>query len=86
MSSKFFELAQRSKGPIQHHATVGDKSAPKRLQIFFSVESRQRFVITEEKVGTNGRQFTELKEEAPGKSLLAIQGECEHLLMSELLN
>lgn len=82
--SMFFELAKRANGRIQHHSTVGGEFGSKRLQIYFSVESRQRFVITEERVGKSGRHFTNLKEEPPGKSLLVIQGECEHVLASEL--
>ena len=81
MSSLFFKLASLAKGGrIEHHRTVGNKNSPKRLQIFFSIESRQRFIMTEEKVGAKGKQFTQLREERLGKSLIAIEGECEREL------
>ncbi|EPR7484017.1 TPA: hypothetical protein ACGSTL_001325 [Vibrio parahaemolyticus] len=76
MASLHLELAKCCKGPIEHHRTVGNKQASKRLHIYFSIESRQRFVMTEEKTN-EGRQFSELREEQPGKSLIAIEGECE---------
>ncbi|HBC3591531.1 TPA: hypothetical protein KDZ08_003366 [Vibrio parahaemolyticus] len=75
MASLMFQLASSCKGRIERHRTVGDKHAPKRMHIYFSLDSRQRFVMTEEKT-KQGREFTELREEQLGKSLCAIEGEC----------
>ncbi|HHY0525246.1 TPA: hypothetical protein ACVU4L_001901 [Vibrio parahaemolyticus] len=75
MASLMFQLASSCKGRIERHRTVGDKNAPKRMHIYFSLDSRQRFVMTEEKT-KQGREFTELREEQLGKSLCAIEGEC----------
>lgn len=79
MASMHFELAKKCKGRIEHHRTVGSKQAEKRLHIYFSIESRQRFVMTEENTD-EGRKFSQLREEQPGKSLIAIEGECEQEL------
>ncbi|WP_024604581.1 MULTISPECIES: hypothetical protein [unclassified Pseudoalteromonas] len=76
MASLHFRLAQISKGPILRHRTVGHRLASKRMHIYFSIGSRQRFIMTEEKT-KNGRKFTELKEDDLGKSLIQIEGECE---------
>ena len=72
MASLMMELARSYEGRVVRHRTVGDKNASKRLHIYFSMESRQRFVMTEE-----NREFTELRQEEKGKSLIAIEGECE---------
>jgi hypothetical protein len=79
MASLHLELAKSCKGRIKHHRTVGNKQANKRLHIYFSIESRQRFVMKEEKTD-EGRKFLELREHQPGKSLIAIEGECEQEL------
>ncbi|WP_288986055.1 hypothetical protein [uncultured Pseudoalteromonas sp.] len=73
------ELAKLCKGKILRHRTVGHKRASKRLHIYFSISSRQRFVMTEERTD-KGRQFSELVEEKLGKSLIQIEGECEQRL------
>nr|WP_172687337.1 hypothetical protein [Vibrio parahaemolyticus] len=78
-----FQLATSCKGRIERHRTVGDKNAPKRMHIYFSLESQQRFVMTEEKT-KQGREFTELREEQQGKSLSAIEGECMEELGLEI--
>lgn len=79
MASLMFQLATSCKGRIERHRTVGKKNATRRMHIYFSLESQQRFVMTEEKT-KEGRQFTELREEQKGKSLCAIEGECEQEL------
>ncbi|HBK7908945.1 TPA: hypothetical protein ACGCW7_002684 [Vibrio cholerae O1] len=83
MASLMFQLATSCKGRIERHRTVGDKNAPKRMHIYFSLESQQRFVMTEEKT-KQGREFTELREEQQGKSLSVIEGECMEELGLEI--
>lgn len=75
MASLMMQLARSYEGRVVRHRTVGEKGASKRMHIYFSMESRQRFVITEK-----NREFTELREEEKGKSLSTIEGECENEL------
>ena len=81
--SVFLQLAMLTKGPLSHHRTVSDANGTKKLQIYFSAQSRQRFVVTEERFGNKGKKFTEIRQEPPGKSLIAIEGECEQQLLSK---
>lgn len=75
MAGLMAELGTRCKFPIVRHRTVENKNSSRRMHIYFSQSSAQRFVMTEERT-TQGREFTELLEEPPGKSLTAIEGEC----------